>query len=133
MSHVVTGTVQIKRSEIDALRRAVEHFGATLDARDTFRSYEGNQSCEQVIGKGLSGSYEIGLRRKANSEVYELAYDSWGPGGWITQTFGPKLEKLHDRFLAEVATDEFTSQGMTSTIEETPEGLVIEGVTYATE
>lgn len=133
MSHIVTGNVQIKHSEIDALGRAVEHFGAKLEARDTFRWFRGEGKCERVISKGLSGSFEIGLRRRHGSDVYELAYDSYGPGGWITQDFGADLEKLHDRFLAEVAVDEFESQGMTATIEETDEGLVIEGVTYATE
>ena len=63
---------------------------------------------------------------------FELAFDTYGQGRWIANTFGEDLGKLQDRFLAEVASDEFESQGMVAQIEETEDGgLVIEGVSYA--
>lgn len=134
MSHIVTGEVQIKKTEIDALRRAVEHLGAHLEDRQEFRWYQGMGKCEQVITNGAPGSFEIGLRRAPNSDTFELAYDSYGMGAWIPRKFGEGLTKLQDRFLAEVASDEFTAQGMSVEIHEDEHGgIVVDGLSYAEE
>lgn len=132
MSHIVTGEVQIKATELTALGRAVAHFGAQLrEGQTTHRVYTGPNGCEHAISDGISGHYEIGLRRMPNGP-FELAFDDYGEGRWITQTFGAGLTKLHDRFLAEVALDEFQAQGMVAQVEEAADGsLVVEGVSYA--
>lgn len=136
MSHIVTGDVKIKATELPALRRAVEHLGAVFaEGQTTHKWFQGRTACEHaIVAKDAhSGQYEIGLRRMPGADSFELAFDTFGSGRWIRDTFGGDLGKLHDRFLAEVAVDEFESMGMVTQIEETEHGLVIEGVSYAVE
>lgn len=134
MSHIVTGNVQIKAVELAALRKAVEHLGAVfVEGQTTHRVYQGPNACEHAITDGVDGHFEVGLRRMPGASTFELAFDTWGAGAWIKEKLGEDLGKLQDRFLAEVAVEEFELQGMTTTIEETDDGLVIEGVTYAVE
>ncbi len=133
MSHLVTGEVRIKSTEIDALRRAVEHLGAHLEERQDFLWFQGRQKCDAVITTGIEGKYEIGLRHGRDGSL-ETVYDSYGPGGWIPKQFGDKLTRLQDRFLAEVASDEFTAQGMSVEIHEDEHGgIVVDGLSYAEE
>ncbi len=133
MSHIVTGEVQIKASELTALGRAIAHFGVEFrDGQTTHRVYTGPSGCEHAISDGVEGHFEIGLRRMPGASSFELAFDTYGKGRWIAEAFGNDLGKLQDRFLAEVARDEFEAQGMVVEIEESEDGgLVIEGVSYS--
>ena len=132
MSHLVTGEVKIKATEIDALRRAVEHLGAHVEDRNIFRWYRGHEKCDAVITTNVEGKFEVGLRLGHDGN-FETVYDSYGAGGWIPQMFGDRLTKLQDRFLAEVTSDEFAAQGLSVEITETDDGLVIDGLSYAEE
>lgn len=129
MSHLVTGKVAIKMTELAALERAVKHLGATLEQRHDFRWFGGKTRCDYVLTNGVPSAYEVGVIR-TSSGTLEMKYDTYGSGAWIATSFGEHLERLEDRFLAEVCCDEFTSQGMSVEIHEDENGIVIDGLTY---
>lgn len=113
MSHTVK--IQTKFTQLDALKKAFEHFGWAIVENKTARTYAGDPKKNEVYpmvavnpSTNQDRLFDLGIRVAETGEV-EVFGDLWG--GSIASSLGNNLDKLRGEYAYRVIEQKFTYEG----------------------
>lgn len=113
MSHTVK--IQTKFKQLDALKKAFEHFGWTITENAKARTYSYDSTANKkydfvAVNPSQDGSmtFDLGITQAENGEL-ELFGDMWG--GSIAKTLGTGLDKLKQEYAYRVIEQKYAYEG----------------------
>lgn len=125
MSHIATVDIQLR--DLDAIKAAAARLGLVFcEGQASYRWYghrvgdsplpEGLTEdelgyCEHAITSPTDTGYEIGIVRRKDGQGYQLAFDTWGPGQWITERLGEDMGAFKQAYGVELAKRELQLEG----------------------
>ena len=113
MSHTVK--IQTKFTQLDALKKAFEHFGWKITENSKARTYSYDPQANKkynfvAVNPAQDGSmtFDLGIEQKASGEL-EIFGDMWG--GSISKTLGAGLDKLKQEYAYRVIEQKYAYEG----------------------
>lgn len=128
MSHITTGRMKVK--DLDALAAAGKTLGFVLHKGQTkYKTYYGLTTGVEHVLRTDKSEYEIGLKKAADKEGWDLTWDAHGTHGRaLEQAAGPQLSRLNQEYGAAVTLSQvhakLARQGFKATREMLPSGVL---------
>ncbi len=126
MSHTVK--IQTKFTQLNALKKAFEHFGWSIVENAKARTYSGDPKQHDKYAyvainpdKSTDRVFDVGVNVGANGEL-EVFCDMWG--GSIARSLGENMNKLRQEYAYRVIEEKYAYEGASVFRTENADGTI---------